>query len=76
MRFIQNIPSVTEALELEFAAECRNYSTSDQRKKDWQTRRHDFIWRRKVKPMQEQQRNIPHSPVRQSVVDSTESADF
>jgi hypothetical protein len=44
--------------------------------KDWQIRRHDFIRRRKVKPMQEQQRNIPHSPVRQLVVDSTEFANF
>jgi len=43
MRFIQNILSVTAALELEFAAECRNYSTSDQRINDWQICRHDFI---------------------------------
>lgn len=59
MRFIQNILSVTEALELESVAECRNYSTSDQHINDWQISRYGFIWRRKVKPMQEQQRNIP-----------------
>lgn len=72
MRFIQNILSVTEALELESVAECQNYSKSDQRIKDWQISRCDFMWRRKVKPLQEQQRNIPHSPVRQLVVDSNE----
>jgi len=76
MRFIQNILSVIEALGLESVAECRNYSTSDQHIKDWQISRHDFIWRIKVNPMEEQQRNIPHSPVRQLVVDSTESANF
>lgn len=59
MRFIQNILSVTEALELESVAECRNYSTSDQHINDWQIRSHDFVWGRKVKRMQEQQRNIP-----------------
>jgi hypothetical protein len=60
MRFIQNILSVTEVLELESLAECRNYTKSDQRIKDWQTRRRDFIWRRKLKPMQEQQIFLTH----------------
>ena len=59
MQFIQNILSVTEAFELESVAECRNYSTSDQHINDWQIRSHDFVWGRKVKRMQEQQRNIP-----------------
>jgi len=43
MRFIQNFLSVTEVLELESVAECRNCTTSDQHISDWEIHRHDFV---------------------------------